>query len=111
MPEKRAKQEGTINMTITIPGAAQGKIEGDFAFLTKRVRIPRGDILTVRPTNDGEGATVITERGAMRVCENYDALVRGLYGWTDESTPGAHIGANIGEEIARAKKGGGIDVQ
>ena len=70
----------TGTSTITLPGTAHGKIEGDFVFLTKRVRIPRGDILAVKPSRDGEGATVITGRGAMRVCEDYSALMFHLYG-------------------------------
>ena len=70
----------TGTSTVTLPGTAHGKIEGDFVFLTKRVRIPRGDILAVKPSRDGEGATVITERGAMRVCEDYSALMYHLYG-------------------------------
>ena len=67
-------------MTTTLPGTAHGKIDGDFVFLTKRVRIPRGDILAVKPSRDGEGATVITERGATHVCEDYSALMYHLYG-------------------------------
>lgn len=67
-------------MTIPLPGTAHGKIDGDFVFLTKRVRITRGDILDVKPTADGEGAIVVTERGAMRVCEDYSALMYHLYG-------------------------------
>ena len=71
----------TGTSTITLPGTAHGKIEGDFVFLTKRVRIPRGDILAVKPSRDGEGATVITKRCAvMRVCEDYSALMFHLYG-------------------------------
>ena len=73
-------------MTITLPGTAHGKIEDDFVFLTKRVRISRGDILAVKPSRDGEGATVVTERGAMRVCEDYSALMYHLYD-ADVSTP------------------------
>ena len=45
----------TGTSTITLPGTAHGKIEGDFVFLTKRVRIPRGDILAVKPSMDGAG--------------------------------------------------------
>ena len=71
-------------MTKTIikklAGTAHGAVDGDFVFLTKRVRIPRADILAVQPSRDGEGATVITERGAMRVCEDYSALMYHLYG-------------------------------
>jgi hypothetical protein len=95
----------TGTSTITLPGTAHGKIEGDFVFLTKRVRIPRGDILAVKPSRDGEGATVITERGAMRVCEDYSALMYHLYG-ADVPNPGAHVGANVGAEIDRATNGG-----
>lgn len=75
-------------MTITLPGTAHGKIEGDFVFLTKRVRISRGDILAVKPSMDGEGATVVTERGAMRVCEYYPALMYHLYGADVSTTEG-----------------------
>lgn len=95
----------TSNETITLPGTAHGKIEGDFVFFTKRVRIPRGDIIDVKPSRDGEGATVITERGAMRVCEDYSALMYHLYG-ADVPNPSAHICANVGDAIADAMKGG-----
>ena len=95
----------TGTSTITLPGTAHGKIEGDFVFLTKRVRIPRGDILAVKPSRDGEGATVITERGATHVCEDYSALMHHLYG-VDVPAPGAHFGANVGRAIDRATIGG-----
>ena len=93
-------------MTIALPGTAHGKIEDGFIFLTRRVRIPRGEILAVKPSRDGEGATVVTERGAMRVCEDYSALMYHLYG-VDVQTKGSHIGANVGDELARAAQGEG----
>ena len=62
-----------------IPGTAHGRADGAFVFLTKQVRIPRSAIIAVRPRRDGEGADVVTERGAMHVCEDYAALVRFLY--------------------------------
>lgn len=73
--------------SISLPGTAHGKIEGDFVFLTRRLRIPRGDIVAVKPSRDGEGATIITERGAMRVCEDYSALMYFLYGIDTPSRP------------------------
>ena len=76
----------TDTITTNLAGTAHGAIDGDFVYLTKRVRIPRTDILAVKPSRDGQGATVITERGAMRVCEDYSALMYHLYG-TDVSTP------------------------
>lgn len=90
---------------ITLPGTAHGKIEGDFVFLTRRVRIPRGAILAVKSPRDGEGSTVVTDRGAMRVCEDFSALMRCLYD-VDVPAHGAHFGANVGGEIDRAQKGG-----
>ena len=73
--------------TITLHGTAHGAIDGEYVFLTKRVRIPRTDILAVKPSRDGQGATVITERGAMRVCEDYSALMYHLYGADVPSRP------------------------
>ena len=77
----------TENNTMTEPttkqilaGTAHGAIDGDYVYLTKRVRIPRADILAVKPTRDGNGAIVVTARGAMRVCEDYSALMYHLYG-------------------------------
>ena len=77
----------TTTSANTLAGTAHGAIDGDgFVFLTKRVRIPRTDIIAVKPSRDGKGATVITNRGAMRVCEDFAALVYHLYG-TDIPTP------------------------
>ena len=70
----------TDTTTERLAGTAHGAIDGDFVYLTMRVRIPRTDILAVKPSRDGQGATVITERGAMRVCEDYSALMFHLYG-------------------------------
>ena len=76
----------TNTITTNLAGTAHGATDGDFVFLTRRIRVPRADILAVKPSRDGQGATVITERGAMRVCEDYSALMYYLYG-TDVSTP------------------------
>lgn len=63
-----------------LAGTAFGAIDNEYVYLTKQIRIPRTNILTVRPTRNGNGAIVVTERGAMRVCEDYSALVYHLYG-------------------------------
>ena len=75
----------TNTITTTLAGTAHGAIDGDYVFLTKRVRLPRAAILDVKRSRDGNGATIITERGAMRVCEDYSALMFHLYG-ADTST-------------------------
>ena len=67
-------------MTVRLLGTADGKMDDNFVFLTRRVRIPRGDIIRILPAPDGEGTTIITNRGAMRVCEHYAALMWYLYG-------------------------------
>ena len=67
-------------MKITLPCSTGGKIEDGYVFLTRRIRITPNDILSISPTYDGEGATVVTARGAMRVCEDYNALLSALYG-------------------------------
>ena len=74
----------TDTTTKMLAGTAHGAISDNHVFLTRRVRIPRADILAVQPSRDGEGATVITKRGAMRVCEDYATLIDYLYG-TDVS--------------------------
>ena len=57
--------------TITHPaGTPYQERAEDFIFLTKRIRIPKGNILDVRPARDGVGAYVVTEKGALRVCED-----------------------------------------
>ena len=70
----------TITKEIPMTGTAHGAISNDYVFLTRRVRIPRAHILEVKPVHDGNGATVITHRGAMHVCEDYGALMFHLYG-------------------------------
>ena len=73
----------TMTRTTTkqaLSGTAYGAIDGEHIYLTKRVRIPRADILAVKPTHDDNGAIVVTDRGAMRVCEDYSALMYHLYG-------------------------------
>lgn len=70
----------TDTNTKRLAGTAQGTISDDFVFLTRRVRIPRADIIAVQPSRDREGTTVITKRGARRVCEDYSALMYHLYG-------------------------------
>lgn len=76
------------NKTIPLPGATGGKLEGDFVFLTRRIRIPRSAIITVKRARDGEGSTVVTDRGAMRVCEDFGALMLYLYGVEVETARG-----------------------
>ena len=71
-----------------IPGTAHGRADENFVFLTKQVRIPRSAIVAVRPRRDGDGADVVTERGAMHVCEDYSALVSHIYG-VNVNTEGA----------------------
>ena len=55
----------------------------EYLFCTKSVRIPRGKIQGVRPTPDGCGAMVITDRGATRVLEPYEQIMVQLYGSLD----------------------------
>lgn len=76
-------------MTNTLPGTAQGKIDDVYVYLTRRVRIPRNQIITVKPSVDREGCTVVTERGAMRVCEDYSALMYHLFGVDVPNPPSA----------------------
>lgn len=63
-----------------LAGTAHGAIDNKYVYLSKYVRIPRTDILAVCPSADGNGAIVVTERGSMRVCEDYSALMYHLYG-------------------------------
>jgi len=65
---------------LPLAGTAHGAIDDEYVHLTKQIRVPRDGILAVRPTRDGNGAIVVTERGAMRVCEDYSALMYHLYG-------------------------------
>lgn len=67
-------------MTIPLQSSTGGKIDDTFVYITRRIRIPRTAILSVKPSPDGEGATVVTERGAMRICEDYNDLIHHLYG-------------------------------
>ena len=76
----------TDTTTNRIAGTADGEINSDYVFFTRRVRVPRVDILAVQPSRDGRGATVVTKRGAMRVYEDYGMIVAYLYD-TDVSTP------------------------
>lgn len=69
-----------------MPGTAHGALDGKYLYLTKRVRIPRESVLDVRPTPDGWGAVVVTDRGASRVCEDYPVLMDCLFG-ADVRTP------------------------
>lgn len=92
-------------MQRLIPGTAHGAVDETFIFLTRRVRIPRENVVAVRPTRDGKGATVITERGAMRVVEDYADIVRILYGDGDEPGETQHFGANIGAAVEAARGG------
>ena len=70
----------TITNTKRPAGTAHGAIDDDFIYLTKRIHLPRASILAVKPTRDGDGATIVTDRGATRVCEDYSALMYHLYG-------------------------------
>ena len=70
----------TSNQPVDLPGTAHGKIDGEYIYLTRRIRLTRHDIEAVQPSRDGEGSTIITSRGAMRVCEDYSALMWHLYG-------------------------------
>lgn len=79
----------TPNHTIDLPGTAHGKIDGDYIYLTRRIRITRGEIEAVQPSRDGEGSTIITERGAMRVCEDYSALMHHLFAVDVPNPPSA----------------------
>ena len=63
-----------------LAGTAHGAIDSEYVHLTKQIRVPKEGILAVRPTRDGNVAIVVTERGAMRVCEDYSALMYHLYG-------------------------------
>ena len=67
-------------MTKHISGTTYGEIDEDFIYLTKRVRIPRGDILTARPKRKSEGSIIVTRSGSIRVCEKYESIVYALYG-------------------------------
>ena len=80
--------ETTNSSRKPLAGTAFGAIDNEYVYLTKQVRIPKTNILTVRPTRNGNGAILVTERGAMRVCEDYATLVYHLYG-TDLQTGGA----------------------
>ena len=80
-----------MDYPISLPGTARGKLEREFIFLTRRIRIPRGAIITIKPARDGEGSTVVTDRGAMRVCEDFSALMFHLYG-VHVGESGAHAG-------------------
>lgn len=55
-------------------------VTDDFVFVTRRIRLPRADLMAVKPTADDSGAIIVTRRGAMHVRENFDALMRDLYG-------------------------------
>ena len=69
----------------------------DFIFLTKRIRIPKSNILDVRPARDGVGAYVVTDRGALLVCEDYGAIIQAFF-----PVPAPQVGANVGDALDRA---------
>ena len=54
--------------------------EDGFVILTKRVRIPQDKIVGVRPSRDGIGCLVETDRGITVVTESYDEVVSSIYG-------------------------------
>ena len=91
-------------MQRLIPGTAHGAVDEAFIYLTKRVRVPRENVVAVRPTRDGQGANVVTDRGAMRVVEDYEDIVRILYG-DDEPGETQRFGANVGAEVETARGG------
>ena len=92
-------------MQRLIPGTAHGAVDEAFIYLTKRVRVPRENVVAVRPTRDGQGANVVTDRGAMRVVEDYEDIVRILYGDGDDPGGAHRFGANIGAEVEAAMGG------
>ena len=92
-----------------IPGTTCGGIDERFLYVTKRCRIPLENIVGVRPARDGRGANLITDKGAMLICEDLQPLVAAIYGGGDSGTSrgfGANIGANIGEAVESRLVGG-----
>jgi hypothetical protein len=87
----------TSNTSKKLAGTPYQERAEDFIFLTKRIRIPKSRLLDVRPARDGVGAYVVTDRGALLVCEDYSAIIR-------ELLPGAapSLGANVGAALDRA---------
>ena len=87
-----------------IPGTTCGAIDERYLYVTKRCRVPLANILAVRPSRDGRGANLITDKGAMLICEDLQPLVAAIYGGGDSgSSP--DVGANVGAEIDRARGG------
>ena len=80
-----------------LPGTPYQERIDEFIFLTKRIKIPKAGILDVRPPRDGSGAFIITEKGALRVLEDYDAIMQELF-----PVPAPQIGANVGDAFDRA---------
>lgn len=78
----------------------QDRAENNFIFLTKRIRIPKSKILDVRPARDGAGSYVVTNKGALRACEDYGAIIRELF-----PAPAPQVGANVGDALDRAAHG------
>lgn len=67
-------------MKKKIFGTAYGVIDDEFMYLTKQVKIQRGDIRIVRPKRNGNGSIVVTRNsGAIRVCEDYEAIMNALH--------------------------------
>ena len=80
-----------------LPGMQHQERAEDLIFLTKKIRIPKSGILDVRPARDGVGAYVVTDRGALLVCEDYDTIIQELF-----PVPAPQVGANVGDELDRA---------
>lgn len=87
----------TSNTSKKLAGTPYHERADDFIFLTKRIRIPKSNILDVRPARDGVGAYVVTDRGALLVCEDYEAIIQELF-----PVPAPQVGANVGDALDRA---------
>ena len=86
-----------FNTITRLAGTPYQERAEDFIFLTKRIRIPKSRLLDVRPARDGVGAYVVTEKGALRVCEDYGAIIQELF-----PVPAPQVGANVGDALDRA---------
>ena len=92
----------TSNTSKKLAGTPYQERAEDFIFLTKRIRIPKSNILDVRPARDGVGAYVVTDRSALLVCEDYGAIIQELF-----PVPAPQVGANVGDALDRAAHGSG----
>ena len=73
-------------------------------FVTKVCKLPLGNVLTVRPSRDGQGACIVTDRGMMHVRESYESIVASVYG-DDDPGETQRFGANVGAEVETARGG------